>query len=134
MFPVPGYVPPPGLGIGTAIAFRVTVGAAEAMLGSASAATASARRARQVDALRISFLSSFDDRSASIRVAPEPCRSGDIEISGSEPENSGDFFEPYPSNTTASSSKRCQRNARLRGLGNVLCPPEPSSLAGALRG
>src|SRR4030081_2665900 len=124
MFPVPGYVPPPGLGIGTAIAFRVTVGAAEAMLGSASSAAASARRGRQVDALRMSFLSSFDDRSASIRVAPEPCRSGDIEISGSEPGNSGDFFEPYPSNTAASSLKACHRNPRLCGFGHVLSHPE----------
>jgi hypothetical protein len=33
------------------------------------------------------------DRSASIRVAPEPCRSGDIEISGKAPENSGDGLQ-----------------------------------------
>jgi len=31
------------------------------------------------------------DSSASIRVAPEPCRSGDIEISG-HPENNGEFL------------------------------------------
>jgi hypothetical protein len=38
------------------------------------------------------------DRSASIRVAPEPCRSGDIEIPGNSPGNSGDVFrQHYPS-------------------------------------
>ena len=90
MFPVPGQVPPPGFGIGTASAFSVTVGAADAKLGAAKAT--SARTARQVDALRISSLSSVDDRSASIRVAPEPCRSGDIEIPGTLPGDGCDML------------------------------------------
>src|SRR2546430_3947183 len=123
MLPVPGQVPPPDFGIGTASAFRVTVGAAEAKLGSASAATASARKARQVDALRISFLSSVDDRSASIRVAPEPCRSGDIEIPGSRRRTVAIFFEPYPSNTAAASLKRCAETARGARIRNVLPRP-----------
>src|SRR3981081_1623645 len=125
MLPVPGQVPPPGLGIGTAIAFRVTVGAADARLGSAS--TARARTARQVDALRISFLSSVDDRSASIRVAPEPCRSGDIEISGLGRRTVAIFFEPYPSNTAASSSKRCVERPSWGPIANAA--PGPNSNA-----
>jgi hypothetical protein len=32
------------------------------------------------------------DRSASIRVAPEPCRSGDIEIPSESQGNSGEFL------------------------------------------
>src|ERR1700758_1854806 len=75
MSPVPGKP-----GIGTATALNLTVGAAEATPGSASSARP--RTARQVDALRISFPPLLMDRSASIRVAPEPCRSGDIEIPG----------------------------------------------------
>src|SRR5271165_5491645 len=90
MLPVPGTVPCPlGLGIGTASAFRVTVGVAEATPGSAR--TARPRTARQVDALRISFSPLLMDSSASIRVAPEPCRSGDIEIPCGSPGNSGDL-------------------------------------------
>ena len=40
------------------------------------------------------FLLCLMDRSASIRVAPEPCRSGDIEIPGNWPGNSGDSGPP----------------------------------------
>src|ERR1700704_5327229 len=126
MLPVPGYVPPPGLGIGTAIAFSVTVGAADAKLGAARAA--SARTARQVDALRISSLSSVDDRSASIRVAPEPCRSGDIEISGERRRTVAIFFEPYPSNTAGSSSKRWDEGWPSRGLANASRDPNDDAL------
>src|SRR6202000_1354742 len=63
------------------LAFMVTVGAADAAAGRAAAARQPSK-ARQVDALRISFSPLLMDRSASIRVAPEPCRSGDIEIPG----------------------------------------------------
>src|ERR1700743_1914999 len=71
MLPVCGYVPPPGLGIGTAFAENVTVGAAEAAAGRPTTARQPSK-ARQVDALRISFSPLLMDRSASIRVAPEP--------------------------------------------------------------
>src|SRR5271154_744163 len=81
----------------------LTVGAAEAMPGRAS--RPSARTARQVDALRISFSSDYlMDRSASIRVAPEPCRSGESRSPQKLAGNSGDFYtRHYPYETIASS-------------------------------
>src|ERR1700722_11928164 len=64
--PAPRMLPVCGKpGIGTASALKVTVGSAEAMPGSAR--NARPRTARQVDALRISFPSSFDGQ---IRLDP----------------------------------------------------------------
>ena len=88
--PAPRMSPVPRKpGIGTALAMSVTVGQGPAMLHvdadetAGRLKTAKPSKARQVDALRIRFsLLYLMDRSASIRVAPEPCRSGDIEISG----------------------------------------------------
>src|SRR5579875_2115547 len=66
MFPVCGKP-----AIGTASDLNLTVGSAEATPGTASAARATT--ATNVDALRIGSISPLlMDRSASIRVAPEP--------------------------------------------------------------
>src|SRR5580658_10386766 len=76
MFPVPGKP-----GICTATDLNLTVGRAEAALGMATRARP--RTARHADALRIeSFSPLLVDKSASIRVAPGPYRSGVIEIPG----------------------------------------------------
>jgi hypothetical protein len=56
------------------------------------------------------------DRSASIRVAPEPCRSGDIEISGKSPENSGDVFRQHYPSALAAASCNGRPGQRLQAI------------------
>src|ERR1700678_3313392 len=87
MFPVP--LKPV---IGTAMDLNLTVGAAEAT--PTKAERAKPRTARQVDALRIgTFSPLLMDRSASIRVAPEPCGPA-TSRSPLSPGNSGEISEP----------------------------------------
>src|SRR4029077_5794892 len=86
MFPVCGNP-----GSGTALATSVTVGAADALAGRPRAARQPSK-ARQVDALRISFLSSVDGQ-----VRLDPGSSGTMPVRRYRdlrkfPENSGDFL------------------------------------------